>query len=272
LPDNGEAMLPLLCLERREPLKHLSWRRYVFALVAALLLLCACTPSTPVAPTPTPICLQESTNEIVSIDESGPKVFFSIQLPPCYAERTWATYPVLYWTYGGISTVQQTAEQLIQHDQLSPFILVVPIGVGDYEYGTQIIEQLVPYVDAHYRTYPDRKHRSIAGISTGADVAVRTAFRAPETFGRVGVISGGIVEYEQVEYAEWISRVPPEQWPAVLIDIGEQDALIGLAHNLAAVLDAHGVTYTFTQAPGGHNVRYWGPHMETYLQWLANDW
>jgi len=253
-------------------LKYLSWPRYAFVLVAAALLLSACTPSTPVTPTPTPICLQESTNEIVRIAESEPKVFFSIYLPPCYAEHTSATYPVLYWTYGGIRTVQQTTERMIQHGQLSPFILVIPIDAGDYDYETRLIEQLVPYVDAHYRTYPDRKHRSIAGISTGADVAARTAFRAPETFGRVGVISGGIIENEQEELTEWISRVPPEQWPAVLIDIGEQDALIGLAHSLAAVLDAQGVPYTFTQAPGGHNLRYWEAHMETYLQWLANDW
>ncbi|MBN1813701.1 MAG: hypothetical protein JXA14_17810 [Anaerolineae bacterium] len=253
-------------------MKHHSWSRYTFILVSAALFLSSCALSSPATPTQTPICLQKSVNEIVRIAESEPKISFSIYLPPCYAEHTWATYPVLYWTYGSIRTVRQTTERMIQQGQVSPFIVVVPIDAGGYDYETQIIEQLVPYVDAHYRTQLDRQHHSVAGISTGADVAARAAFRAPETFGRVGVISGGIIESERGEFTEWISCTPPEQWPAVMIDIGEQDSLIGLADSLIAVLDAQGVPYTFTQAPGGHNGRYWQVHMEAYLQWLANDW
>jgi enterochelin esterase-like enzyme len=245
---------------------------HLFLLASTALFLTNCTLSSSATPTPTPICLQESTSEIVRIAESDPKISFSIYLPPCYAEHTWATYPVLYWTYGSIRTVQQTTEQLIQQGQVSPFIIVVPIDAGAYDYETRIIEQLVPYVDAHYRTHPDRQHRSIAGISTGAAIAARAAFCAPETFLRVGVISGGIIESEQEEFTEWISRTPPEQLPAVLIDIGEQDSIIGLTNSLMAVLDAQGVPYTFTQAPGGHSGPYWQAHMETYLKWLANDW
>jgi enterochelin esterase-like enzyme len=244
----------------------------IFLVALTALFLSNCTLSSPATPTPIPICLQESTFEIVRIAESEPKVSFSIYLPPCYAQHTQATYPVLYWTYGSVYAVQQTTERMIQQGQVSPFIVVIPIDAGGYDYETRIIEQLVPYVDDHYRTRPDRQYRGIAGISTGAAIAARTAFRAPETFGRVSVISGGIIESEEEEFTEWISCTPPEQWPAVLIDIGEQDRIIGLTESLMAVLDAQGVPYTFTQAPGGHNGPYWQAHMETYLRWLANDW
>jgi enterochelin esterase-like enzyme len=253
-------------------LEYASWRRYALVIAAAALSLSSCAPSTPAAATPTPVCLQEITNEIVSIAGSEPEVSFSIYLPPCYAEYTWASYPALYWTYGGILSVQRTVERMIQDGGLQPFILVVPIDGGAYDFETRLVEQLVPYVDANYRTYASRRYRSVAGISTGADVAARAAFLGSETFGRVGVIGGGIIEYDREEFAEWISRVPPEQWPGVLIDCGEQDPLLDLAETLASVLDAEEVPYTFTHAPGGHDLRYWDAHMETYLQWLAADW
>lgn len=133
----------------------------------------------------------------------------------------------------------------------------------------QISNYVVPYVDSHYRTRSDRLSRSITGISHGAAIAVRTAFGAPQLFGRVAVISGGITEAEQEKFTNWILSTSPDQRPSVLIDVGDQDGIISLTRNLFKVLDEQRVPYTFTQGHGNHNSDYWDSKMEDYLKWLV---
>jgi enterochelin esterase-like enzyme len=140
-----------------------------------------------------------------------------------------------------------------------------------YGADARIVDRVVPYIDSHYHTQPDRLHRSITGISHGAAIAVRAAFRPPNIFGRVAVLSGGIADGEQEIFTDWISALPPDQWPAVLIDVGDQDGIINLTQHLTDLLDKLSFPYTFTHAPGNHSSEYWDSHMVDYLQWLIPE-
>jgi enterochelin esterase-like enzyme len=126
----------------------------------------------------------------------------------------------------------------------------------------------VPYIDLHYHTQADPLHRSITGISHGAAIAVRAAFRPPCIFGRVAVLSGGIADGEQEKFTDWILAMPPNQRPAVLVDVGDQDGIVVLTHYLTDLLDKFSFPYTFTHAPGNHDQEYWDSHLEDYLKWL----
>ena len=207
----------------------------------------------------------------ITIPNEGISFSPSIYLPPCYAENSQTDYPVLYWTAIGGQYMFDEADHLILKGDLPPFILVMLEIDGAKGYGadTQIIEYVVPYIDSHFRTQPDRRHRSITGISHGAAIAVRAAFQAPDVFGRVAVISGGIDGSEQDKFANWISTTPRDQWPDVLIDIGDQDAIFRLTRALMDVLDEQGVPYTFTQGKGSHSQMYWSSQMAYYLKWLV---
>jgi S-formylglutathione hydrolase FrmB len=99
------------------------------------------------------------------------------------------------------------AETVRQH--LSPFITVIPDGgpFGWYSdwYGSDVdgttpkpvpawatyhTGELIPWVDAHYRTKPDRQHRAVAGLSMGGFGAMSYAARYPDLFGTAGSFSG----------------------------------------------------------------------------------
>ena len=59
-------------------------------------------------------------------------------------------------------------------------------------YETYVGTDLVAYVDAHYRTVPDRRGRAITGYSMGGHGALWLAFRHPDVFGACGSMSGGV--------------------------------------------------------------------------------
>ena len=54
-----------------------------------------------------------------------------------------------------------------------------------------VLRDLIPTIDASYRTLKDRRHRAIAGLSMGAGQAVRIGFGNPDVFASVGAFSGG---------------------------------------------------------------------------------
>jgi enterochelin esterase family protein len=61
-------------------------------------------------------------------------------------------------------------------------------ALGRYE--DYLVEEIVPYVDATYRTLPACERRAITGKSSGGYGAIVQAMRHPELFGAVAVHSG----------------------------------------------------------------------------------
>ncbi len=230
--------------------------------------------ATPTAtPAPTQVCSQSGTTatDAVPIADENRSLSISVYLPPCYATEGEVAYPVLYWTAIGEPIVVDTADQLIRQGELPPVVVVLLETPGLEGLGAdgRIIRYVVPYVDAHYQTLADPGHRSITGISHGAAIAARAALQPPNLFGRLAVISGGIADGEQEKLSAWLDETPPEQRPAILIDVGEQDGIITLTHYFTGVLDKQGVPYTFTHAAGAHSTAYWSAHMAEYLKWLV---
>lgn len=57
-------------------------------------------------------------------------------------------------------------------------------------YHTHLCEEIVPWVDTHYRTIPDRDHRAIAGKSTGGCAAMVIPMLRPDLFGALVTHAG----------------------------------------------------------------------------------
>ncbi|MFC1713984.1 alpha/beta hydrolase-fold protein [Candidatus Poribacteria bacterium] len=70
---------------------------------------------------------------------------------------------------------------------------------GDYR--GYIARDLVGYMDAQYRTIPDREHRGITGHSSGAYGAVSLAMEYPDVFGSVAALSPAYLVDRQRETA-----------------------------------------------------------------------
>ena len=250
-------------------------------------ILSACTAENVPAPTataiPTPACAEKGTiggEHVLNPTHGFDSIYFDYYLPPCYASLKDKRFPVMYlMTLTSEASLSETdntpmslSEHLIHAGKMPPVIIIVPKQLIGYGSDTALTKDLVPYVDRKFRTILDRKYRATGGISNGAAVAVRMAFQFPETFSSVGLLSGGLSDAELARFEGWVRRTPPDHWPRVRIDVGEQDAILALTKNLLSLLDQQHVPYTIHIEPGNHNWDFWSPRMETYLLWLSKEW
>ncbi|WP_130618325.1 alpha/beta hydrolase [Dyella amyloliquefaciens] len=147
----------------------------------------------------------------------------TVYLPPGYADKdaVHTRYPVLYANDGqdmAAVGLRDTLARLYAEHAIEPVIVVAvdmltdrasgyglsdrarrrsvvggsrigPIGSRAYEYSDWVATQLVPYVDAHYRTRADARGRTVLGWSLGALNAFNLGWEYPDVFSRVGAFS-----------------------------------------------------------------------------------
>ena len=65
------------------------------------------------------------------------------------------------------------------------------------EFEKVLVDELVPYIDAHFQTKADKWNRAMAGLSMGGMETKLITLRRPEVFGSYGLLSGG--QYEPAD-------------------------------------------------------------------------
>jgi enterochelin esterase-like enzyme len=130
-------------------------------------------------------------------------------LPPSYNQDKHRRYPVLYALHGySIGAEQWTHEIHVPQTIEGAFaqgakemIVVLPdsktvhngsmysssVTVGDFE--RFVSHDLVEYIDAHYRTIPNRMSRGLVGHSMGGYGATRIGMKHPDVYGAIYIMS-----------------------------------------------------------------------------------
>jgi S-formylglutathione hydrolase FrmB len=132
-------------------------------------------------------------------------VHVNVLVPPLYAQRH-RRYPVLYLFHGAFGDEDSftTQTDLLAFtagmDDRDEALIVMPDGGhipagrdwvdGTHHQETFVLDTLLPYIDAHYRTMGDRSHRAAAGFSAGGMDAMIFAARHPDLFVAAGSFSG----------------------------------------------------------------------------------
>jgi len=220
-----------------------------------------------------------------SLDSTNPPQEFRIYLPPCYAEKKDQRYPVLYLLHGKTYTDDQwirlgavnVSDQLILSGESIPFIIIfpddrywnLPPGPG---FGQRLVEELIPYIDTTYRTFPDRKHRAIGGMSRGAGWALRLGLTHWDLFGSIGLHSLAASQNDMSEIRAWLAGIPPDLRPRVFMDIGDNDPEITMASQVESQFNDFGLTHEWHLYQGTHTEEYWSAHVDEYLRWYAEGW
>jgi pimeloyl-ACP methyl ester carboxylesterase len=130
-----------------------------------------------------------------------------VYLPAGYNESSSERYPVIYFLPNPFENgyrfdfdqrdAQKLYDQAISAGVIGKFILVTvdmdtPLGTSWYvnspatgNWEDFMIQELVPYIDASFRTLPNRNSRGIAGVFIGGYGAIRFGMRHPDVFGCV---------------------------------------------------------------------------------------
>jgi len=62
-----------------------------------------------------------------------------------------------------------------------------------------LVDELIPYVDANFRTIADQAHRAMAGLSMGGMETHSITLARPEVFSSFGLLSGGVYTPEEIK-------------------------------------------------------------------------
>ncbi len=238
--------------------------------------------------TPTSNCLSAG-GSIEEINFYSPTLetdfFYKIYLPPCYGSSTDQYYPVLYLLHGLSYDNQQwihlgLANQLdamIQSGQVSQLIVVLPLEARfdppeSALFGDVVAKELLPHVDANFRSLSEKTYRAIGGLSRGAAWSVRIGFEHYEIFSKVGAHSLPLFKFDVGHIQTWLTEIPEEDLPLFYIDIGRDDPEWQSAQSFANQLDQNAVPHEWYLFNNGHSESYWSAHLTQYLRWYARDW
>ncbi len=141
----------------------------------------------------------------------------NVYTPPDYDKNPAARYPVLYLQHGAGENERGWVEQgranfildnLIAAGRARPMILVVDTGYASRPtngpaqtppvrvpgptsaFEEVMLKELIPMIDASYRTLSDREHRAMAGLSMGSMQTLQITLKHLDKFAWIGAMSG----------------------------------------------------------------------------------
>lgn len=151
-----------------------------------------------------------------------------VYTPPDYDKDTAKCFPVLYlqhgwgenefawWNQGRANLIM---DNLIAAGKTKPFLIVMtygltnegpgpgarrsggpnPFAAAAENFEKVLVGELIPYIDANFRTLTDQSHRAMAGLSMGGAETKIITLKHLDMFSHIGLFSGGIITPEDVQ-------------------------------------------------------------------------
>ena len=233
-------------------------------------------------------------------DVARSDVSYHIYVPEAYETQTERRFPVLYYLHGhrgglaGFAFLAHHFDSGMRSGAIPPMLVVFPNGMYegmwcDWKSGkgpieTVVITELIPHIDATYRTIASREGRMIEGYSMGGYGAARLGFKYPELFRGVSILAGGPLQHVLEEFPprvspqtrarvmrnvyandmEYFKAVSP--WgmaesnaealrgdALIRVQIGGEDEMLEVTRQFVAHLAGLGIPHSFEIVPGvGH--------------------
>lgn len=196
---------------------------------------------------------------------------------------------------GNSSTVKHIMDNLIANGEIEPFIVVTPNGRSakdhsansDYSsfylFGSELRNDLVPYIDQNYATYADtdnyditaaREHRAAGGLSMGGMQTINIAMcECLDMFAYFGAFSACPTTYDANTIATKLESFPDYDIKYFYNICGTEDS-IALAHHSAATEGLcdltdklkDGKNFIWQTRSGGYDFNIWYLGFYNYAQ------
>ena len=231
---------------------------------------------------------------------------YLVYLPPGYDANPRARYPTAYALHGGGGFVTEwvdygifeQADRLMEFGAIPPFLIVLPEGDQEYwvdhvidrrtgangeKWGTYTAKEVVPTIDARYRTIARPEARAIGGLSMGGHAAMQLSLNFPGIWGVIAATSPSLrPEGDAPTYlgfgADFAARDPlalikakPDVARAYVwwIDTGDADPWLTQATAIHDQLVSLGIAHQWHVYSGDHSAQYWSAHVPDYLGYYA---
>ena len=213
-----------------------------------------------------------------------------VYTPPGYMNTT-AKFPVLYLVHGAGDSDEAWSrtghanlilDNLIAAGKAKPMIVVMPNGhtpdrpgadiLNNQDFGNDFLTDLLPYIEAHFRTINTADARAMAGLSMGGVHTFNYGLTHPELFHSIGIFSSGlgigapgndaIAKYEQAN--DSTLKRDATDLKLVYYAIGAQDPFGGVPPGTRAIFDKFGIKYVFHPSDGGHTWINWRRYLNDF--------
>jgi enterochelin esterase family protein len=139
------------------------------------------------------------------------------------------------------------------------------------DFGRDLMEDVIPFIDSHYRVYGDREHRAIAGLSMGGDESLEIGLNHLELFSYVGGFSSAITVANFPKDFAALTADPQasnSKLHLLWIGCGASDSLFSANESFAKFLDAGKIKYTFRKSEGAHTWMVWRRYLNEFAPLL----
>jgi enterochelin esterase family protein len=210
-----------------------------------------------------------------------------VYLPPEYDKNVNVRYPVLYLQHGSGEdetgwAVQGKAnlilDNLIADKKAVPMIIVIDNGYatkanqpqpnpaagrgpgGPSAFEEVMVKEIIPMIDAKFRTIADREHRAMAGLSMGANQTIQITMNNLDVFSHIGGFSGtsNYPSTAEIDPATFMGgkfkdgAALNKQIKLFWLGLGtkEPNPFPGSVGAFRAMLEKQGVKYVYYESPG----------------------
>ena len=202
-----------------------------------------------------------------------------VYTPPGYT-RGGGKYPVLYLVHGAgdsddswtsVGHAHYILDNLIAAGKAKPMIVVMPFGhtpdrpgvnmLTNTDFSDDFLKELMPFVEANYRTINKPQSRAMAGLSMGGAHTLNNGLTHPELFDYVGIFSMGLMNPQQLADYEAKNGAALDKagksMKLVYYAIGRSDFLYASVAPTRAVFNKHGIHDVYNESEGGHTWINW---------------
>ncbi|MCP4417922.1 MAG: hypothetical protein GY805_14965 [Chloroflexi bacterium] len=163
-----------------------------------------------------PIAIEGKVQKVTFTGEHAGEQTYFVYLPNGYndGEQRFRTLYHLHgafmresWTEYECNYIGAKVEAAVAAGIIEPMIVVCPVDPdgnrmwsdsfdGQYLASTALLQDLIPHVDATYRTIAERNGRALQGFSMGGFGVVANGFRAPELFSAIIIWDGALHDWQ----------------------------------------------------------------------------
>ena len=218
-----------------------------------------------------------------------------IYLPPDYHANTDRKYPVLYLQHGHGENETTWVNQgkanfiydnLIAQKKAEPAIVVMCNGMVSFEkdgevfvsaaekFEEMLVTEVIPYVENKYRTYQDKAHRAMAGLSMGSMQTSVVTLKHQDLFDYAGIFSGfvtdflsGHTQHMQPEYLHTYSK----NLKYIFRAMGDADIFMEKFIEDDKILEKYGVEYERVIYKGAHEWKVWQHCLADFIQKIFKE-
>jgi enterochelin esterase-like enzyme len=127
--------------------------------------------------------------------------------------------------------------------------------------------ELIPFIDASFRTIPNRDHRALAGLSMGGAQALRIGLNHPDKFAYLGAFSPAISITDITKDYDGILADGVKvngQLRLLWLGIGTDDFLYGPVKESHETLQKSGIVHVWVESSGAHVWTVWRKYLADF--------